>query len=190
MPRLAFWAPESVHGTVVNASREVPQAGDSNVARQIQQLSRLTIADLKVRYRELFGEESRVTHKQFLIRRIAWQLQANVQGGLTERARRRIEEIAKGVEPSSVSAGGPQAPSIPIRLVQPHPDAMRDSRLPPPGALLRRHYQGREIVVRVLEHGFEYDSERYASLSALARELTGTRWNGLLFFGLAERTHE
>ena len=62
-------------------------------------------------------------------------------------------------------------------------------RLPQPGTLLRRRHQGRDIVVKVLERGFEYESKHYRSLSALAREVTGTRWNGLLFFGLAERRH-
>jgi DUF2924 family protein len=168
----------------------VLKAGDSNIARQIRQLGRSTIADLKVRYRELFGEESRVTHKQFLVRRIARQLQANERGDLSERARRRIAEIAEGLELKPACAEVPKSRSTPIPQVQPRPDSPRDPRLPPPGTLLRRHYQGREIVVKVLEQGFEYDSERYASLSALARELTGTRWNGLLFFGLAERAHE
>jgi hypothetical protein len=175
---------------VVNTSGELPRAGDSNIARQIQQLNRLTIPDLKVKYGELFGEQTRVTHKQFLVRRIAWQLQANAQGNLSERARRRIAELAGGTEPKSATGKLPQSPVSPTRQLQSHPDSPRDPRLPPPGAFIQRIYQGREIVVKVLEHGFEYDSERYTSLSALARQLTGTRWNGLLFFGLAERRHE
>jgi hypothetical protein len=52
--------------------------------------------------------------------------------------------------------------------------------------VLRRHYQGREIVVNVLAESFEYESQPYRSLSAIARQVTGTRWNGLLFFGLTE----
>jgi hypothetical protein len=56
--------------------------------------------------------------------------------------------------------------------------------------LVRRRHQGREIIVKVLENGFEYDSQCYGSLSAIARQVTGTRWNGLLFFGLTERRHE
>ena len=56
-----------------------------------------------------------------------------------------------------------------------------------PGTLLTRRLGDRQIVVKVLSDGFEYESRRYRSLSAIAREVTGTRWNGLLFFGLAER---
>ena len=63
----------------------------------------------------------------------------------------------------------------------------RDGRLPVPGTVLTRPFENRRIVVTVLEQGFEYQSRRYRSLSAIAREVTGTRWNGLLFFGLAER---
>ena len=68
-----------------------------------------------------------------------------------------------------------------------HPQ--RDRRLPPPGTLLTRRIDNRQIVVKVLEAGFEFETRRYGSLSAIAREVTGTRWNGLLFFGLAERRH-
>src|SRR5690606_30381223 len=59
-----------------------------------------------------------------------------------------------------------------------------DSRLPMPGAILRRPYKGREIVVRVLPHGFEYEGEVYRTLSAVARAVTGTHWNGYHFFNL------
>jgi hypothetical protein len=59
--------------------------------------------------------------------------------------------------------------------------------LPAPGSLLTRRLDDRQIVVKVLEEGFEFESRRYRSLSAIAREVTATRWNGLLFFGLAER---
>jgi hypothetical protein len=59
--------------------------------------------------------------------------------------------------------------------------------LPASGSLLTRRLNDRQIVVKVLADGFEFDSRHYRSLSAIAREVTGTRWNGLLFFGLTER---
>lgn len=58
----------------------------------------------------------------------------------------------------------------------------RDPRLPMPGAIITKEYEGKRIEVRVLEDGFEYSSQRYRSLSAIAREITGTSWNGFLFF--------
>ena len=59
-----------------------------------------------------------------------------------------------------------------------------DPRLPMPGTLLSREYKGRVISVEVRENGFEFDGKIYKSLSSIARAVTGTRWNGFLFFGL------
>ena len=69
----------------------------------------------------------------------------------------------------------------------PHSGTHRDGRLPKAGTLLTRRHKGREVVVKVLDEGFEYQSRHYGSLSAIALVVTGTRWNGLLFFGLTER---
>jgi hypothetical protein len=144
---------------------------------------------LRVRYRELFGEDSRSSNRQFLFRRIAWRLQANVEGDLSERARRRALEIADDADlriraPEGFFAAC--APSDAGRSLD-RAGAGRDRRLPCPGTLLTRQFENRRIVVKVLEDGFEYQSQHYRSLSAVAREVTGTRWNGPLFFGLTER---
>ncbi len=159
------------------------------VVRAIDEVRGFKVVALQRKYLELFGEETRSSNKQFLFRRIAWRLQADVEGDLSERARRRAAEIVedgdlrvrapKGFSPENNLAGRPQS----VDRSQPR----RDWRLPSPGALLTRRLEDRQIVVKVLEEGFEYESRRYRSLSAIAREVTGTRWNGLLFFGLAER---
>jgi hypothetical protein len=60
----------------------------------------------------------------------------------------------------------------------------RDARLPMPGSLIVKNYKAETLVVKVLNEGFEYDGRRFASLSAIACEITGTRWNGFAFFGL------
>ena len=60
----------------------------------------------------------------------------------------------------------------------------RDSRLPLPGTVLSRKWKGRTLLVEVLGEGFRYENRHYASLSAIAVAVTGTRWNGLAFFGL------
>jgi len=162
---------------------------ETRIREQIEELRHMTVGQLKDKYREAFGETSRSNHKQFLFRRIAWRLQADVEGDLSERALRRAAEIVedgdlrvrapKGFSPENARAGRPHA------MDRSNPS--RDWRLPSPGALLTRRLDDRQIVVKVLEEGFEYESRRYRSLSAIAREVTGTRWNGLLFFGLAER---
>ena len=63
----------------------------------------------------------------------------------------------------------------------------RDIRLPKPGDVLSRNYKGREIIVRVLGSGFEYEGRRFRSLSAIAKAVSGAHWNGLLFFGIVRQ---
>ena len=155
----------------------------------IEQLRSLNAIALRRKYQEVFGEESRSSNKEFLFRRIAWRLQANAEGGLSERARHRAAEI---VDDSDLRIRAPkvflpaQVPADMTSAVD-RTQSQRDQRLPPPGTLLTRRLDNRQIVVKVLEAGFEFETRRYGSLSAIAREVTGTRWNGLLFFGLAER---
>jgi len=74
--------------------REEETINSTALREQIEGLRHMTVGQLKDRYREVFGEDSRSNHKQFLFRRIAWRIQANVEGGLSERARRRALEIA------------------------------------------------------------------------------------------------
>ena len=66
--------------------------------KEIEALSRMTVGQLRQKYLEVFGEESRSNHKQFLFRRIAWRIQALAEGGLSERARRRALEIANDAD--------------------------------------------------------------------------------------------
>jgi hypothetical protein len=153
----------------------------------IEELRELNVAALRTKYWQVCGEQSKSYNKQFLFRRIAWRLQANAEGDLSERARHRAATIAEDADlrtraPKDFSEGSTSVPG-PVSRSRP----ARDWRLPPPGTLLTRRLDNRQIVVKVLDQGFEYDSRRYRSLSAIAREITGTRWNGLLFFGLAER---
>ena len=163
---------------------------DPSVVAPIEKSRGLTVAALKSKYQELIGEESQSSNKQFLFRRIAWHLQAQAEGGLSERARRRATAIADDRDlctrgPQASTNQPPEAMSGSITGVGP----IRDYRLPKPGTLLMRRFRGREILVKVLDEGFECQGHHYGSLSAIAREVTGTRWNGLLFFGLTERRH-
>jgi hypothetical protein len=153
--------------------------------RTSTELLSLSTAGLRRKYQELFGEESRSSNKQYLLRRIAWRMQADAEGGLSERALARAAEIADVRDlrtrlPADFSARDAWARGR----------SRHDWRVPCPGTLLTRRFGSRQIVVKVLDDGFEYESRHYRSLSAVAREVTGTRWNGLLFFGLAERRHE
>jgi hypothetical protein len=160
---------------------------DPTVIATMKELQELKIPALKQRYRELFGEDSKSSNKQFLFRRIAWRVQANAEGGLSERASRRAAQIADDrdlrLRAPKEFVARPEPASGGIDRTRP----TRDGRMPEPGTLLTRRVGDRQIVVKVLKDGFEFESRRFRSLSAIAREVTGTRWNGLLFFGLAER---
>ncbi|GIK10573.1 MAG: hypothetical protein BroJett001_26390 [Chloroflexota bacterium] len=150
-----------------------------NIAKEVAALEQMTVGQLQQRYVEVFGEPVRSRHKQYLIRRIAWRLQANAEGGLSERALRRAEELANVAEvrvtPPRAATGLATTPST-------APAAATDRRLPPAGTAITRRYKGRTINVIVLPDGFEYDGERYRSLSAVAKAITGSHMNGFRFF--------
>ena len=152
------------------------------IHREVEALRGQKTKALKLRYRELFGEESRSSNHAHLFRRIAWRLQALSEGDLTERARQRATVLAADVD---------------VRLRPPRQfweelaaaDAgsaskQRDPRLPAPGTTIERQYCGKTVCVQVLKDGFEYDGKHYASLSSIASSVTGTRWNGFSFFRL------
>lgn len=155
--------------------------------KEIEQLRRATVGELRAKYLELFGQPSRSNHKQFLFRRVAWRLQALAYGELSEQARQRALALAQDVDlrikaPAHL-VGTPQ------QVLQPtfksRRKAARDERLPGPGSVLRREFKGQLVVVQVLPEGFQYQDRFYRSLSAIARQVTGTAWNGFEFFRLS-----
>ena len=171
-------------GLLVNTMR-TESTKTTNLREQIEALRHMTIAQLHERYREVFGEASRSNHKQFLFRRIAWRLQANALGGLSERARMRALEIANDADlriraPKNFLNDDPD----PTRTIEARVSPSGDPRLPMPGSELVRRYRGVTIIVHVREDGFEYNGRVHRSLSAAVREATGTPWNGFAFFGL------
>lgn len=150
-----------------------------NIEQEVARLKKLTPAELRTRYAEVFGEASRSGHKEWLIKRIAWRIQANAEGDLSERARRRALELANDADlrlkapverkttgtTATVKFGG-------------------NGRLPLPGSTITREYKGQTLEVLVRENGFEYEGTRYKSLSAVAKAITGNHCNGYLFFRL------
>src|SRR5436190_24214728 len=107
---------------------------DPSVVASIEKSRGLTVAALKSQYRELIGEESKSSNKQFLFRRIAWHLQAKAEGDLSDRARRRAAAIA---EDQDLRTRAPQAfASRPSEARSGFKGPQRDSRLPKPGTLL------------------------------------------------------
>ena len=157
------------------------------VVAAIEQLRTWNVSALQKKYQEVFKDASKSSNKQYLFRRIAWRLQANAEGGLSERARHRALQIADEADLRTRAPKGFLSAQVSATATVAAPQPQRDARFPASGSLLTRRLNDRRIVVRVLAEGFEFESRHYRSLSAIAREVTGTRWNGLLFFGLAER---
>lgn len=159
---------------------------NNSVRKQIEEVQQMTVGRLREKYREVFGEESRSGNRQFLIRRIAWRLQANAEGDLSERARRRALEIANDADLRILAPKGflAQGDNGAERTVVSRFNGSKDDRLPQPGTELTREFRGKLITVRVLDNAFEYEGHLFRSLSAVAFKVTGTRWNGFLFFGL------
>ncbi|HEX4772180.1 MAG TPA: DUF2924 domain-containing protein [Bryobacteraceae bacterium] len=165
---------------------------DNAILLEIENLRRASLAGLREKYREVFEEDTRCRNREHLFRRIAWRLQARAEGDLSERARRRAEEIARDADLRVVaprgffSVEGTRVQTVPGNREVPE----HDRRLPLPGVLLSRKWKGRTILVEVLAKGFRYENRSYTSLSAIAVEVTGTRWNGLAFFGLTRKARE
>jgi Protein of unknown function (DUF2924) len=152
-----------------------------NVAKEMAALEAMSVGELRSKYAQVFGDETRVGNRTWLVRRIVWRLQALAEGNLSERARRRAAELANDADlrlipPRSVQAR--PADKDPGKQEQPDP------RLPAPGQTLRRLYKGRVLHVRILPRGFEFEGAVYQSLSAVAKVITGSHTNGFLFFRL------
>jgi hypothetical protein len=157
-----------------------------NVARELAALRAMSVGELRAKYAQLFGEETRVGNKAWLVKRIVWRLQALAEGDLSERARRRAAELAQDADlrlsPPRVAKGS----SIPIsRNGKANHREPMDHRLPLPGTVLTRWYKGQTLSVQVLRRGFEYQGQVYKSLSATAKAITGSHTSGYLFFRLA-----
>jgi len=131
---------------------------------------------------ELFGEKCRSRNRRYVYRRVAWKMQADDEGGLSERAILRATVIAGEsllrVTPPKARKSKKEIPStIPANW---------DQRIPPPGQVIERHYKGKLLIVMVMTDGFEFDGERYKSLTAVARAITGSHCNGFHFFKLGQ----
>lgn len=151
-------------------------------AREVATLPTLGVKQLQERYAELFGEPTHCHNKAWLVKRIAWRMQVRSEGGLSDRARQRAAELA---DDGHLRLGPPK----PSRDTAPKPPPVilpiaGKNRLPTPGTVITRIYKGQTLAVEVLNDGFAYEGERFSSLSAVAKHITGSHVNGIRFFGL------
>ena len=148
----------------------------------IAALQRMSTSDLRRRYAEVFGDQPPTWNRGWMLKRLAWRLQALAEGGLSERARRRAQELANDAD-LRLNAPEGKGAEIPAErtAVKPLPTPS-DDRLPPPGTILTRPYKGQTVQVQILTSGFAYQGQVYPSLSAVAKAVTGSHTNGFLFF--------
>jgi hypothetical protein len=158
-----------------------------NVGKEVAALKRLTVKELRARYAEAFGEDTNANNRDWLIKRIAWRLQAQAEGDLSERARRRAAELVNDADlrlsPPRVKAVSTEATGQTVTGVLAH---KTDGRLPLPGTIITRAYKGETLQVKVLPQGFEFEGEVFKSLSAVAKAITGQHCNGFHFFRLGQ----
>lgn len=137
-----------------------------SVLAQIAALKDKSTPELKALWKQLFDRDPPPFGRRYLEDRLSYRVQELNFGGLSERAQCKLDALADQLDPKAARRRNPGRPIA--------------------GTELRREWQGVQHVVTVREHDFEYGGRPYKSLSAVAREIAGTRWNGWLFFGLRQ----
>ena len=172
---------------------EIERAKD--IAAELAKLEKITVKELMAKYQEVFGEETRSRNKQYLIKKIAWRIQEIAEGGLSGKALKRIDELAENApirqrQHFGKNGNGKIKTIVIEKKTEQKIDTNRDNRLPAVGETISKIYKGKEYTVKMLEKGFDYNGLAYRSLSKIAKEITGTTWNGFLFFGLTKTKKE
>ena len=129
-----------------------------DVAAEVTALEQMTVTQLKQRYGEVVGEQARSGNKAWLIKRIAWRMQANAYGDLSERARRRALELANDADIRLKAPPEKKSPTT-AAPVQAAVSVSGDSRIPVAGTELVRKYKCRTYMVKVQTDGFHYGDE-------------------------------
>jgi hypothetical protein len=148
------------------------QPTDPTVEDELDRLPAMPIAQLRVRYREVFRSDPPKAFGPDLLRRsIAQRIQEKAYGGLSRSTQRLLDQMMKAY------AAKPNGKILLPRRIK-------------PGSVLVREWKGKSHRVTVLTDGFVYDGDTYSNLSEIAVLITGTRWNGPRFFGLRSKTQE
>ncbi len=136
------------------------------LARQLAELDSASTAELRARWERAHKHPApKRASRDLLLRLVAYHLQEQAEGGLSKATRRRLAKLAE------------------LNGENREPISLHSVRLKP-GSRLIREWRGEVHRVTVLDDGFDYRGTRYASLSQIARAITGARWSGPLFFGL------
>ena len=144
----------------------------SDIIRKLAELEKLPFTKLKQRWREAFGAEPPGYNRVFLTKRLAYHIQEEAYGGVSESTKSKLRRLiqAEGYDDLGRPTATGTRPLATDTIV--------------PGTVLIREYQEKRYSVTVLEDGYEFEGRPYRSLTAIARRITGTNWNGPAFFGL------
>ncbi len=159
-----------------------------NISKEVREMEQRSVRELRKQYADVFGETTNAANKPWLIKRIAWRMQSNIEGDISQRARERAADIANDADlrmspPQNLSTPQPK-PRAADRIKTQKVEFNLDDRLPTPGTVLNREYKGVVHQVRVRADGFEYDGSVYKSLTAVAKVITGQHCSGFTFFKL------
>ena len=158
-----------------------------NIEKEVALMQLMSVGELRQKYGEVFRESTNAHNKVWLIKRIAWRMQANIEGDLSERARKRAMEIANDADirmmpPRERKPTKPKPESTAVQV----PVISKASRKLAFGHSLMRDYKGQNIVVVVKKDGFEWQGQNFKSLTGVAKAVTGKHWNGFNFFRVGE----
>ncbi|MGO8753169.1 MAG: DUF2924 domain-containing protein [Thermoguttaceae bacterium] len=138
----------------------------TNILAQIAELNRMGMPQLKERWTALFNTDPPAQNRAHMVKCLAYRIQELAYDGLSEETQAQLREIAEGYEQAS---------------------KRNNKNGPVTGTRLLREWNGERHEVTVTRGGYEYRGRPYKSLSAVARTITGTRWNGPAFFGLRKQ---
>jgi hypothetical protein len=136
---------------------------NTSILNKLDGFNQMNIGELRQQYETLFGVSAPHFNRDMLMNHLSYRVQELKYGGLSQPCRKKIKNLMKKEGKIRVQ------PSV---------------NIPSVGTKLVRTYQDVDYHVTVLEEGFEFDGLRYKSLSAVAKKITSTQWNGLVFFGL------
>jgi hypothetical protein len=141
-----------------------------NIPARLAALKTMALPELKAEWRCLFGTEAPGHNRRHLETRLAYRIQELAYGGLKPETAKRLEALGEQFTDRNITRR-----------------RIRHDAMPIAGTRLIREWQGVEHTVTVLTEGYEWQGRPYRSLSAIARAITNTRWNGLVFFGLKKQ---
>ena len=163
---------------------------EPSIAAQVVALTHLSVAELRVKWEELFGKPTDQRHKQYLVKRIAWEMQRRHFGQeLSPEAQARLHELQAEFRDSDPKTWfrGAKHNRTPTSPSPKGPPPVRSARAPKVGTVLARDYKGERVTVRVIDGGYEWRGNIYKSLSAVAKAVTGSHCSGVAFFKTSSR---